>query len=583
MTKSNNVNDRVKAKYGVENAAQLDSVKEKIKKTTLEKYGVDNIGKSPKLQKKRVEVNKAKYNGHGSAPSAVIKAIKAEDYEKIDEYWALPHIIGMMETVDRNAIAKYFNCGESSIRRELDLFHGGMKYRDFDKEQMKRDYQAFQEYKKTIPEDYVHVPYINPVFAPKKAMTEEEIQKKREDAFIKKYGVKNPMQAKEVIENRAKVNLKKYRQRGHSFIIENAPNQEIADEWRYFPQVLPYMKPKTLGEWAKYFGASTQSIRLRFENEDLSRDYIIYVSSQKERDFKQFIKDNVTNANYREHDRTQIWPQELDFYFPDAQLAVEISPTSSHNSLTHFAHDDEAPIPGYHKDKFLKCANKGIDLITIFDWTPWNKVLEMIANKLNNNDHRIFARKTRYIEHTHINKDLFEKLSSWHILSLPQNFKRDNYVSELQVNNETVGLALWSRHPKYDMELKRMVFKPGISVVGGPSKLVNNFIKNHTDINNIMTYSDCDLGRGQVYGAIGFTMIEQSSPSLNYYNEYYDWHIKSFSLVRQGANRLLSKFPNYKPVGKGPNKPSNKEIVLSYNFLPVYDCGNRKWVMDIQR
>lgn len=583
MTKSNNVNDRVKAKYGVENAAQLDSVKEKIKKTTLEKYGVDNIGKSPELQKKRVEVNKAKYNGHGSAPSAVIKAIKSEDYEKIDEYWALPHIIGMMETVDRNAIAKYFNCGESSIRRELDLFHGGMKYRDFDKEQMKRDYQAFQEYKKTIPADYVHVPYVNPVFAPKKAMTEEEIQKKREDAFIKKYGVKNPMQAKEVRYARAAKNMQKYGITGHSYVIENAPNQEIADEWKHFPQIVKYAKKRTMSEWAEYFGTYSTAIGARIKNDKINRKYIISTNSQKERKFKLEIKDALPDVFYYEHDRTQIKPYELDFYFPNAKLAVEISPTSSHNTINHFTNNDEAPTPSYHKDKFLMCAEQDIDLITIFDWMPWNKVMEMIINKLKNKSTKIYARKTKYIEHSHINKDLFEKLSSWHILSLPRNFKRDNYVSELQYNGETVGLALWSDNPKYDIELKRMVFKPGMSVTGGPSKLVHDFIQNHTDINSIMTYSDCDLGRGQVYKAIGFTLVEQSAPALNYYNEYYDWHIKDYSLARRGADKLLEKFPNYKFVGQGEDKPSNREIVLSYNFLPVYDCGNRKWVMDIQR
>lgn len=343
------------------------------------------------------------------------------------------------------------------------------------------------------------------------------------------------------------------------------------------------MKPRTLSEWGEYFNTNPVGVSFKFQRDRINRKYIVCVNSQKERKFKQDIAKYAPNSFYREHDRTQIYPYELDFYFPQAKLAVEISPTSSHNSLTHFTNDDEAPAPSYHKNKFLKCAKKGIDLITIFDWMPWNKIIEMIANKLNNNSKRIFARKTAYAEYTHINKDLFRKLSNWHILSLPQNFKRDNYVGELKYNGETVGLALWSNHKKYDIELKRMVFKPGFSVIGGASKLVHDFIQKHTDISNIMTYSDCDLGRGQVYKKIGFTLIEQSSPQLNYYNEYYGWHVKEFSLVRRGTDALLKNFPRYKYVGQGPDKPSNKEIILSYNFLPVYDCGNRKWVMNIKR
>lgn len=533
--------------------------------------------------RKRVIENKKKYNGHGTIPTAINKAIKSHDYEKIDEYWALPHIIGMIEYLDKNKIAEYFGCGESSIRRELQLFHNGMKYKDFNQEKMKRDYEVFQAYKQTIPEDYVHEPYINPLFAPKRHLTKEEIQHRREQSFIDKYGVKNPMQTSKARNARAKKNLEKYSALEYSFIIENAPTQEIADEWKHFAQIVEYAPRKTIAEWAEYFNTYSTAITIKIKREKINRKYFVFTNSQKERKFKQELADKVPDVFYIEHDRTQIKPYELDFYFPKAKLAVEISPTSSHNTLNHFINDDEAPLPNYHKDKFLKCSEKGIELITIFDWIPWNKVIEMITNKLKNNSTRIYARKTKYIEHNKVTKELFNKLSSWHILSLPKNFKRDNYVSELQFNNETVGLALWAKHPKYDIELKRMVFKPGISIAGGPSKLIHDFIKNHADIDNIMTYSDCDLGRGQVYKTIGFTMIEQSAPGLNYYNEYYDWHIKGYSLARRGADKLLKNFPNYKFVGQGDDKPSNREIVLSYNFLPVYDCGNRKWLMQIQK
>ena len=55
------------------------------------------------------------------------------------------------------------------------------------------------------------------------------------------------------------------------------------------------------------------------------------------------------------------------------------------------------------------------------------------------------------------------------------------------------------------------------------------------------------------------------------------WHIKNLSLIKQGADRLLKEFPNYIATGQGDHLPSNQEIVRNYNFIPVYDCGWRKW------
>lgn len=47
--------------YGIEYVTQLDSMKEKSKKTLLEKYGVDNITKLPEVIKRRKQNNKRKW------------------------------------------------------------------------------------------------------------------------------------------------------------------------------------------------------------------------------------------------------------------------------------------------------------------------------------------------------------------------------------------------------------------------------------------------------------------------------------------------------------------------------------------
>lgn len=284
-------------------------------------------------------------------------------------------------------------------------------------------------------------------------------------------------------------------------------------------------------------------------------------------DFKKFIIDNVPKEKVITNDRKLLRNKELDFYFQNHNLAIEFSPSR--------VHDSPGVEKGYHLNKFLLCAEQDIELITIFDWHDLDKVKEMILNKLNKSK-RVFARNTTYKEESYISKDLFEKLESWHILSLPSNYKRKNKVSVLEYNDEIVGIALWNTNKKKEVELKRLVFKPGFSIVGGASKLVKNFMRKNS-IKEIYTFSDCDLGQGKVYSEIGFTLEEESRPQLNYYHPYYKKHIRHLSLVMQGADRLLSNFPNYKAVGKGEGLPKNEEIVIEYGFLPVYDCGYRKW------
>lgn len=65
--------------YGVEYVTQLDSMKEKSKKTLLDKYGVDNITKLPEVIKERKEKNKKKW---GVEDPIILKEIRGNSGER---------------------------------------------------------------------------------------------------------------------------------------------------------------------------------------------------------------------------------------------------------------------------------------------------------------------------------------------------------------------------------------------------------------------------------------------------------------------------------------------------------------------
>ena len=59
-------------KYGVENASQLDEVKEKKKKTTLKNYGVENPYQLKRIREKVKTNNKEKYASSSSVVSLIL-------------------------------------------------------------------------------------------------------------------------------------------------------------------------------------------------------------------------------------------------------------------------------------------------------------------------------------------------------------------------------------------------------------------------------------------------------------------------------------------------------------------------------
>lgn len=226
-----------------------------------------------------------------------------------------------------------------------------------------------------------------------------------------------------------------------------------------------------------------------------------------------------------------------------------------------------------------KFAEKNIEIVTIFPWHNINKILEFIGYKTNIIPvKRIFARKCEIIEEE-INKDVRDFIRENHILDYSQIRNKISAVS-LFYNNERVGVSVFIKHGQTNnvAELKRQVFKDGISVVGGSSRMISFFEKSHPEINEIITFSDLDLsGLNVVYNNIGFDLIGIDTDKITWYNPELDKKFSNVSLFMVGADRLLKNDPGYIPYGIGENLPSNQEIVESHGYLRVYDTGYAKW------
>lgn len=108
--------------------------------------------------------------------------------------------------------------------------------------------------------------------------------------------------------------------------------------------------------------------------------------SKPEKEICEFLES--LNINLKTSIGTVIKPQQLDIYLPDHNLAIEYNGLYYHNELR---------IPtNYHLNKTLKCNEKGIRLIHIFE-DEWLYKQEIVKSRLKNilglTENKIFARK----------------------------------------------------------------------------------------------------------------------------------------------------------------------------------------------
>lgn len=386
-----------------------------------------------------------------------------------------------------------------------------------------------------------------------------ESKEKRKKTLLKKYGVDNYFKSKEFITKLSAtntknisnfkdwINLKEY--------LENHPNKYTANEL------------------ALYFDVSPKSVYRKARKEGVHHLLINNISNLEE------VYINILNEYNIEfilHDRTIIKPLELDIYIPSLNLAIEISPTFTHNYNKYGEYPRGVNSKSYHYNKFKLCYEKEIELITIFQWTNLSSIENLLISKIKKSNKIIYGRNCEVEIKNKINKTHKDFLEENHVLGSINNYK-ETQVVELKYNAELIGFGIFYIN-KNRAELKRLVFSYSVNVTGGASKILKNFLKNNPNVEEVITFSNNELGTGNVYKTLEFELVEESKGSLLWHNTKENIVIKNLSLVKQSADRLLKNLPNYKSVKTGDKLPTNQELIKSYDFKPIYDCGYRKWI-----
>ena len=282
------------------------------------------------------------------------------------------------------------------------------------------------------------------------------------------------------------------------------------------------------------------------------------LKSIQEEEIIKYIRSKY-NGIIKRSNRSILSNIELDILLPEKNIAFEYNGLYWHSNI--FKDDN------YHLDKTIKCNEKNIQLIHIFE-DEWLNKKQIVKNRIDNilqlTKYKIYARKCIVKEIDNKTKNVF--LEKYHIQG------KDNSKIKLGLfhKNRLVSVMTFGKprfNKKYDWELIRYCNIGKFNIVGGAGKLLKYF-----EINNkgsIITYADRRWSKGNLYEKIGFER-KGISPK----NFYYVWRNKRESRMKYQKHKLkniLEKFDENK---------TEYENMKENGFSKIYDCGNFTYVKE---
>lgn len=408
-------------------------------------------------------------------------------------------------------------------------------------------------------------------------MQSPEIQEKVRQTNIRKMGVANPWQSEEV---KAKIKQTNLERHGVEYILKS---EEIRSKNKYrmrrklredkrkeFLEMLKSKEIDLLSSSEEYLVDDNLRFRckkcgLEFEVSfavGTHSNYRVWCPdchkshSNGEDQLYSFVKSLIPESVKILRNCKSILKdhKELDIYVPSLNIALEYDGIYFHNAMEK----DNL----YHLRKTEECAEKGIDLIHVFetDWIYKRDIVEsIISAKFGVFGTVIYARKCK-IKLLAV-KEYRQFLDINHL----QGYAYASTRLGLFYNDELVaciGIGK-SRFRKEETELIRFCTKINTKVVGGLSRLIKN-----ANIGSMVSYLDRRYFTGSGYEKVGFVKIGASSPGYIYCkgNQIFS----RYQCQKHKLQKILEdKFD--------PNL-SETENMTNAGYLKIYDCGMLKFV-----
>lgn len=243
---------------------------------------------------------------------------------------------------------------------------------------------------------------------------------------------------------------------------------------------------------------------------------------------------------------------ECDIVLPDVKIGIEVNGV--------YWHTEEYKDDNIHYTKKQTVENHGYQLIQIWDddWIIADKrriIISRIKNKLGLSK-KIFARKCSV---KNINKLTAKEFFIENHLN---GYVESIYNIGLFYNDELVE-AMCIDNSNGILVLNRFCTKQNMNVVGGLSKMISFFKKNHKD-ETMITYADCDWTntKDSCYEKVGFRV---KNPHIQYY--WWANHNK-----RHTIKELKEKKSNTIKFNE-LNNTSEIETMTKYGYKRCFGSG----------
>jgi hypothetical protein len=427
-----------------------------------------------------------------------------------------------------------------------------------------------------------------------------EVKKLKEKSYIKNYGVSNPSKSPEILEKIQKsfvskygdnpfkieefkerikrTNLERYGTESplaNGSSVRSRINDDLAKRFleKYKDFEVIEMEVKKWGstkllckKCGNHFEISKWNLHQRNESGFINPCTICSPIGTAKSGLEDFIRSELdrNDINYEEKDRKILKGKEIDFLIPEFKIGIEVDGI--------FWHSNKFKDNQYHKVKTELAEEMGIKLIHVFeDEIVYKKdlVKSRIESILGIYKEKIYARKCQirevdpttannFLEINHMQGRCGAKIR----LGL---FYKDRLVSLMTFGDMRKNLG--KNKTEGHWELIRFCNEKGVSVIGGASKLLSNFIEKNKP-KKITSYCDRRWSDGKFYQKLGFSLEAKTPP--NY------WYFSTNDMKRQ--NRFKYRKDILVRDGYDPLQ-SEASIMHERGFFRIYDCGNFRFTL----
>lgn len=282
--------------------------------------------------------------------------------------------------------------------------------------------------------------------------------------------------------------------------------------------------------------------------------------SQAEIEISQLLNDH--NVSHTTGNRALLEGMEIDIVVEDYKFGIEYNGLFYHN-------EDGGKGQFYHVNKTNKMEEKGYSLFHVYEDSWINKkdvVKSMILNKVNKTPNIVYARKC--IIKNVSTQERIKFLNDNHL----QGSDRASFAYGLYYDSELISVISFkkSRYNKnYDWELVRYATKIYHSCVGGFSKLLKHFMKNHEG--SIISYSDRNHSTGNLYQKNGFKQLRINGPSYTYFNGKSNKRFHRSFFTRKTMIKM---------IGCDDKRLTERDLAKQLGLKRVWECGTAVWVIE---